>query len=219
MHGDLEVPAAYISPDGLKLGVWIQSVRHNRKKPGKGKPLTERQITALDAIGMNWTGKLDRGFANGMVHAQEYFRANGDLNVTRSCCSPDGFRLGEWVANQRERYRRGSMPAQHKQKMESVAMIPNGLGCSNRWLTMGTKIIILMFLLIMSRIPGSDTGCSSNKAYTAKTVLLHGRQKSFCSWDCFHNLIVLLCDFASPLLSEMEAGAPTKCIASIKSNC
>lgn len=58
-----------------------------------------------------------------MVHAQEYFRANGDLNVTRSCCSPDGFRLGEWVANQRERYRRGSMPEQHKQKMESVGMV------------------------------------------------------------------------------------------------
>lgn len=122
-HGDLEVPAAYISPDGLKLGVWIQSVRHNRKKPGKGKPLTERQIAALDAIGMNWTGKLDRGFANGMVHAQEYFRANGDINVTRSCCSPDGFRLGEWVANQRERYRRGSMPEQHKKEMESVGMV------------------------------------------------------------------------------------------------
>lgn len=122
-HGDLEVPAAYISPDGLKLGVWLQSVRYNRKKPGKGKPLTERQIATLDAIGMNWTGKLDRSFANGMVHAQEYFRANGDLNVTRSCCSPDGFRLGEWVANQRERYRRGSMPEQHKKKMESVGMV------------------------------------------------------------------------------------------------
>lgn len=122
-HGDLEVPAAYISPDGLKLGVWIQSVRYNRKKPGKGKPLTERQIATLDAIGMNWTGKLDRSFANGMVHAQEYFRANGDLNVTRSCCSPDGFRLGEWVANQRERYRRGSMPEQHKKKIESMGMV------------------------------------------------------------------------------------------------
>ena len=115
-HGDLEVPAAYISPDGLKLGVWLQSVRYNRKKPGKGKPLTERQIATLDAIGMNWTGKLDRSFANGMVHAQEYFRANGDLNVTRSCCSPDGFRLGEWVANQRERYRRGSCQSSTKRK-------------------------------------------------------------------------------------------------------
>ena len=122
-HGDLEVPAAYISPDGLKLGVWLQSVRYNRKKPGKGKPLTERQIATLDAIGMNWTGKLNRSFANGMVHAQEYFRANGDLNVTRSCCSPDGFRLGEWVANQRERYRRGSMPEQYKKKMESMGMV------------------------------------------------------------------------------------------------
>ena len=57
------------------------------------------------------------------VHAQEYFRANGDLNVTRSCCSPDGFRLGEWVANQRERYRRGSMPEQHKKKIESMGMV------------------------------------------------------------------------------------------------
>ena len=54
-HGDLKVPADYVSPAGYNLGNWIKRQRYTHQNPEKsGAVLTEEWIAKLDAIEMRW---------------------------------------------------------------------------------------------------------------------------------------------------------------------
>lgn len=54
-HGDLNVPAEYVSPCGYNLGNWVKRQRYTRQNPEKScAVLTEECIAKLDAIGMRW---------------------------------------------------------------------------------------------------------------------------------------------------------------------
>ena len=54
-HGDLNVPADYVSPGGYNLGNWVKRQRYARLNPEKScAVLTEERIAKLDAIGMRW---------------------------------------------------------------------------------------------------------------------------------------------------------------------
>lgn len=54
-HGDLNVPADYVSPNGYNLGNWVKRQRYTRQNPEKScAVLTEERITKLDVIGMRW---------------------------------------------------------------------------------------------------------------------------------------------------------------------
>ena len=57
-HGDLNVPAGYVSPDGYNLGNWVKRQRYTRHNSEKScAVLTEERIAKLDAIGMQWEKK------------------------------------------------------------------------------------------------------------------------------------------------------------------
>ena len=54
-HGDLNVPAEYVSPSGYNLGNWVKRQRYTRQNPEKScAVLTEERIAKLDEIGMRW---------------------------------------------------------------------------------------------------------------------------------------------------------------------
>ena len=54
-HGNLNVPAEYVSPNGYNLGNWVKRQRYTRQNPEKScAVLTEERIAKLDAIGMRW---------------------------------------------------------------------------------------------------------------------------------------------------------------------
>lgn len=54
-HGDLNVPADYVSPGGYNLGNWVKRQRYTRQNPEKScAVLTEERIVKLDAIRMRW---------------------------------------------------------------------------------------------------------------------------------------------------------------------
>ena len=54
-HGDLNVPADYVSPNGYNLGNWVKRQRYTRQNPEKScAVLTEERIAKLDEIGMRW---------------------------------------------------------------------------------------------------------------------------------------------------------------------
>ena len=54
-HGDLNVPADYVSPSGYNLGNWVKRQRYTRYNPEKScAVLTEERIAKLDEIGMRW---------------------------------------------------------------------------------------------------------------------------------------------------------------------
>ena len=57
-HGDLNVPADYVSPSGYNLGNWVKRQRHTRQNPEKScAVLTEARIAKLDEIGMRWENR------------------------------------------------------------------------------------------------------------------------------------------------------------------
>ncbi|MCD8338215.1 MAG: Helicase associated domain protein [Lachnospiraceae bacterium] len=127
-HGNLDVPAAYVSADGIKLGNWICWLRKERKKSGsetlprKEKQPTEEQIRRLDAIGMLWTVN-DTKWNIGYQAAKEYAAAHGSLLVPARYVTEDGFRLGSWISNQRFRFLKGQLSASRVEKLNAIGMV------------------------------------------------------------------------------------------------
>ncbi len=102
-HGNLDIPNAYISPGGLKIGGWIRRQRLLRKGKTNGAKLTQEQIARLDGIGMVWKTKPEQQWEKGYAEAKAYYEENGNLNVPVSYVSPDGYKLGGWIADRREK--------------------------------------------------------------------------------------------------------------------
>ncbi len=95
-HKNLDVPIAYVTASGFKLGKWIS----NCKAKGKRNHPIERQ-KALDAIGMVWD-KPD-AWETRFELAKNYFSTHGDLHVPARY-KPDGVWLNKWLNEQRQIY-------------------------------------------------------------------------------------------------------------------
>lgn len=99
-HGDLDVPAAYVTEEGVRLGTWICRQRSLYHSPEKG--LTEEQIRLLDGLGMEWDPRR-KAFENGLKSAQRYFETNGNLNVPARYVDDSGFPLFQWLCDVRKK--------------------------------------------------------------------------------------------------------------------
>ena len=97
-HGDLEVPASYVTENGKKLGVWI---RNQRKLCD---PTSERGLR-LSEIGMRFTvrERLVYSWNDMYLCAVDYFNKYGDLEVPAAYVTPDGKKLGNWIQVQRSK--------------------------------------------------------------------------------------------------------------------
>ena len=99
-HGDLEVPIKYETPSGFGLGVWLGAQRAAHK----AGELPQEQVERLDALGMDWTNRIDRKWMSLYDVAAAYYHEHGNLNVPSEYVTPDGVLLGKWVARQRYAY-------------------------------------------------------------------------------------------------------------------
>lgn len=117
MNRTVDVPSTYITNDGFKLGVWMAG---QRKKYAAGK-LKPMQIKRLEALQITWD-LTDESWRRGYAHAEAYFKANGDLNVTGGYKSGDGYKLGVWIANQRTAYRQNRLTDEKIQKLKAIGM-------------------------------------------------------------------------------------------------
>lgn len=118
-HGDLNVPARYVDPNGIKLGAWINRLRMVRQGKIEGT-LDRDQIDRLNAIGMSWANRHDLQWEEGYRHAKEYYESHGNLILTTSGKSPDGFRLGRWLSVQRSN--RDSMKPERMERLNAIGM-------------------------------------------------------------------------------------------------
>lgn len=124
-HGHLNVPKRYVTPGGLSLGSWMTTQRKVRagRQPGI---LTEEQIAKLDRLGMIWENRLEIAWERGYEHAEAYHREYGDLLVPARYVSPDGFRLGSWIMNLRQKRLNGEMSQvltdERIQRLEALGM-------------------------------------------------------------------------------------------------
>ena len=97
-YRNLDIPASYVTSEGLRIGTWIRRIRKARDGRLKGgAQLTQGQIARLDAIGMNWQDAFTKRWEYGYGKAKEYYVKNGNLDVPTKYVTVDGFPLGKWL--------------------------------------------------------------------------------------------------------------------------
>lgn len=117
-HGNLDIPSAYVTPDGLKLGSWLVGKRQEYKE---GVMKAER-ISQLEALGISWDQNSDQ-WDKFYRSAQEYYQEHGDIRPGPSYISPDGIRLGQWILRCRRDYKKGVLSKSRVAQLEVIGMI------------------------------------------------------------------------------------------------
>ena len=113
-NGDCLVNYGHVTPDGFKLGGWVQKQRQKRKN------MSATRLERLDALGFVWdvlTSQWEEGFA----YLQRYKEEFGDCHVSQSHLTPDGFKLGAWLARQRQN--RDKMSVDRRERLDALGMI------------------------------------------------------------------------------------------------
>lgn len=123
IHGNLDVPIDYVDPNGIRLGMWL----NNMKQSYRGKyviyRITDEQIAQLNALGIVWETKQVARWEKGFAEARRYYENNGNLDVPATYRTADGFKLGDWISNQREKHRYGKMKKELINRLNEVGMI------------------------------------------------------------------------------------------------
>ncbi len=123
-NGDLNVKTQYVTPDGIRLGVWICNLRSYRRSGAKSRFLTPERMAMLEAIGMIWD-QPDYVFERNYAAALEYFHLHGDLNVPVNCTF-QGVKLGIWIRNLRavKKKKNGyaTLSQEQIQRLEQIGM-------------------------------------------------------------------------------------------------
>jgi superfamily II DNA or RNA helicase len=122
--GDLLVPIKYVTESGFPLGVWIMSMRQARANQ-RSNTVTEERLQKLDEIGMVWDVFSDQWERN-YLEAVEYYREHGNLLVPVRYISPNGIRLGSWIASQRmirNGKQSGKLTAEQIERLERIGMV------------------------------------------------------------------------------------------------
>lgn len=114
-NGNLDVPVAYVSPEGYALGKWVRRQQYAYRNPEKSNAiLSPQRVALLDAIGMQW-GKHDP-WQHRYELAQEYKRVHGNLDIPAKYKTADGIWLSRWVYNQKRLLQSGSGKLSEEQK-------------------------------------------------------------------------------------------------------
>lgn len=106
------VPQRYLTKDQRRLGRWVSEQRINCDSlPANRRAKLESVVGWIwDVIAEQW----EQGFN----HLKEFAANAGHARVASGYCTVDGYRLGEWVLNQRRA--ETSMTAEQKARLDAV---------------------------------------------------------------------------------------------------
>lgn len=125
LHGDLNVPSNFVTPEGVQLGMWINRQRRIREGKARGR-LTPERIRALDQIGMSWVDLGEERWNRNFRALRAYYEQHGDIDVPQDYVTTDGLKLGRFVKNMRfhreTKYRRCLTPERVKM-LDEMGMI------------------------------------------------------------------------------------------------
>ena len=120
-HGNLNVPKRYKTPAGLSLGEWLTTQRRVRAGQIAGN-LSEQQITRLDSIGMEWENRNDIAWQHGLEEAQKFREQFGNLLVPVKYKTKDGYLLGSWIMNARQKRSLGRLSEEQIAQLDGLDM-------------------------------------------------------------------------------------------------
>lgn len=122
-NGNLDVPKDLLSKSGKNIYIWLEHQKEN-KRMGK---LNREKIDKLNKLGIVWN--KEPPWEIGFRHAKEYYDFYGNLLVNKKYICSDGYKLGNWLANQRSIF--NSNDKQRKlsedkiKRLSSIGMIWN----------------------------------------------------------------------------------------------
>ncbi len=121
-QGNLNVPKAYVTEQGLNMGSWLMTQRRVYAGMVAGK-LTGEQIERLSTIGMVWEGANEQRFCMGAEALKVYRKQFGDTDVPADYVTESGYQLGKWVGNIRAAYKKGKLEKEKIARLEEINMI------------------------------------------------------------------------------------------------
>jgi hypothetical protein len=115
-NGDALVPKTYRDPaSGYRLGQWVSVQRRTRDA------MSPDHRQRLDALGFVWnslTTEWEEGFRSLAIFRQR----EGHCRVPQKH-REQGFRLGQWVSNQRARADKETMPPDRRQRLDALGFV------------------------------------------------------------------------------------------------
>ncbi|MCD7883752.1 MAG: Helicase associated domain protein [Lachnospiraceae bacterium] len=120
-HRDLNVPAGYVTEEGIRLGTWVYRLRALRAGTAKGTPPTEEQVRRLDAIGMVWKDLNEDKWEKGLQAAAAYQKEHGTLQVPASYVADNGCKLRVWLQRQRSLLKKGKLSEERIQRLNTIS--------------------------------------------------------------------------------------------------
>lgn len=123
IHGHLDVPASYTTPDGYTLGTRLKGVRRAAEQ-GRLDP-AER--TSLEELGMAFASSDDRAWADFLDACDRYITAHGSLATVEKAYTDDtGYRLGARISyyrNLNNGTKTGGIPPQRRTALDGRGMV------------------------------------------------------------------------------------------------
>jgi superfamily II DNA or RNA helicase len=113
-YGDALVPASY-TVDGFKLGVWVVA---QRVYYIKGTLDADRRHRLQELPGWSWDA-IAAQWEEGFSRLLDYVDRNGDARVPARY-TLDGYKLGNWVATQRDRRNEGTLDADCERRLREL---------------------------------------------------------------------------------------------------
>ena len=108
------------------MGDWIR----NQRVKYKNDTLSEDKIKKLEEIGMIFENVNDVTWNMMYELAKKYYKHYGDLKVSQKFktingydIDENGYNFGDWISNQRVKYKKGTLSEDKIKKLEEIGMI------------------------------------------------------------------------------------------------
>ena len=121
--GDInELPRGFTTEAGFGLGRWLELQRQIQagEKPGR---LTAEQAARLEKLGIAWKQRMEQAWERGYAAAREYRGEYGNLMVPVRYRDKNGFALGEWISDNRQRFLGNNLSTDRAGRLEALGMV------------------------------------------------------------------------------------------------
>lgn len=120
-HGDLDVPQKY-TVEGFQLGAWLRQ----QKSQYRDGSLSAGHIECLTEIGMDWDNALEKrvnhSYKQGFQHLEAFIAEQGADALRGDTVCDDGYRLGNWIANCKQKFRNGKLSQEHIRRFNELGI-------------------------------------------------------------------------------------------------
>jgi hypothetical protein len=124
-HGQVNVPATYVTPEGRQLGSWLAKCRTTYRKGTLPPP----RVADLVGLGVNLNlqatnvGRNPRQAWDSWIQELESYRTTyGTAEVPEDYITPFGAKLGDWLRRCKTAARQGTLPAERRRQLRKLGI-------------------------------------------------------------------------------------------------